>query len=136
MKAIYFDSDNGEDLRYEDIPADMVDEAEERREMMLDTVSMFSDRLTEAMLEKISRGVIVEPAGVISLGLSVFCGSAYKNKGVQPLMDAVSAFLPSPVTSRTTPSVRKMKSAMKSPIARMTRCSATPSNWKMVPTVS
>ncbi|MGB1071481.1 MAG: elongation factor G [Planctomycetota bacterium] len=101
MKAIYFDGDNGENLRYEDIPADMVDEAEERREMMLDAISMFSDELTEAMLEEnVTEELIIEATrrGVISLELCpVFCGSAYKNKGVQPLMDAVNAFLPSPV---------------------------------------
>lgn len=100
MKAIYFDGDSGEDLRYEDIPAEMMEEAEERRETMLDAISMFSDELTEAMLdEKVTEELIMEATrkGVISLELCpVFCGSAYKNKGVQPLMDAVLAFLPSP----------------------------------------
>ena len=80
MKAIYFDGDSGEDLRYEDIPADMVDEAEERREMMLDAISMFSDELTEAMLEEnVTEELIMEATrrGVISLELCpVFCGSA------------------------------------------------------------
>ncbi|NCG13871.1 MAG: elongation factor G [Planctomycetia bacterium] len=100
MKAIYFDGDSGENLRYEDIPADMMEDAEERRETMLDAISMFSDELTEAMLdEKVTEELIIEATrnGVISLELCpVFCGSAYKNKGVQPLMDAVLAFLPSP----------------------------------------
>ncbi|MDG2085009.1 MAG: elongation factor G [Planctomycetota bacterium] len=100
MKAIYFDGDSGEDLRYEDIPAEMMEEAEERRETMLDAISMFSDELTEAMLdEKVTEELIMEATrkGVISRELCpVFCGSAYKNKGVQPLMDAVLAFLPSP----------------------------------------
>ena len=100
MKAIYFDGDSGENLRYEDIPAEMMEEAEERRETMLDAISMFSDELTEAMLdEKVTEELIMEATrkGVISRELCpVFCGSAYKNKGVQPLMDAVLAFLPSP----------------------------------------
>ncbi|NCF98095.1 MAG: elongation factor G [Planctomycetia bacterium] len=100
MKAIYFDGDSGENLRYEDIPAEMMEDAEERRETMLDAISMFSDELTEAMLdEKVTEELIIEATrnGVISLELCpVFCGSAYKNKGVQPLMDAVLAFLPSP----------------------------------------
>tara|TARA_B100001142_G_scaffold328351_1_gene388233 strand:- start:94 stop:2019 length:1926 start_codon:yes stop_codon:yes gene_type:complete len=100
MKAIYFDGDSGENLRYEDIPAEMMEDAEERRETMLDAISMFSDELTEAMLdEKVTEELIMEATrkGVISRELCpVFCGSAYKNKGVQPLMDAVLAFLPSP----------------------------------------
>jgi elongation factor G len=78
----------------------MMEDAEERRETMLDAISMFSDELTEAMLdEKVTEELIIEATrnGVISLELCpVFCGSAYKNKGVQPLMDAVLAFLPSP----------------------------------------
>jgi len=77
-----------------------MEEAEERRETMLDAISMFSDELTEAMLdEKVTEELIMEATrnGVISRELCpVFCGSAYKNKGVQPLMDAVLAFLPSP----------------------------------------
>ena len=101
MKAMYFDGDNGENIRIEDIPAHMQDEAEERRETMLDAVSMFSDELMEAMLsDEVTEELIVEAArkGVISLELCpVFCGSAYKNKGVQPLMDAVNALLPCPL---------------------------------------
>ncbi len=100
MNALYFEGDNGETIRIDEIPAEMQEEADHRREVMLDAISMFSDELMEAMLEgEVTEELIVEATrkGVISLELCpVFCGSAYKNKGVQPLMDAVNAFLPCP----------------------------------------
>ena len=100
MKAMYFEGDNGEVVRIAEIPAEMQEVAEHRREILLDAVSMFSDELMEAMLaDEVTEDLIVEATrkGVISLDLCpVFCGSAYKNKGVQPLMDAVNSFLPCP----------------------------------------
>ena len=101
MKAIYFDGDDGETIRIEDIPADLQAEAEERREIMLDTVSMFSDELMEKMMEgdDIPEEVIHEAVrkGTLSLELCpVYLGSAYKNKGIQPLLDAVLKYLPCP----------------------------------------
>ncbi len=101
MKAIYFDGDQGDDIRYEDIPADMQDEADEKREELLDAVSMFSDELMEAMLEEeeISDEMVREAIrrGTLALELApVMVGSAYKNKGVQPLLDAVEMYLPCP----------------------------------------
>ena len=100
MKAMYFEGDNGEVVRIAEIPAEMQEEAEHRREILLDAVSMFSDELMEAMLaDEVTEDLIMEATrnGVISLDLCpVFCGSAYKNKGVQPLMDAVNSFLPCP----------------------------------------
>ncbi|MBT5739302.1 MAG: elongation factor G [Planctomycetes bacterium] len=100
MKAMYFEGDNGEVVRIAEIPAEMQEEAEHRREILLDAVSMFSDDLMEAMLaDEVTEELIIEATrnGVISLDLCpVFCGSAYKNKGVQPLMDAVNSFLPCP----------------------------------------
>ncbi|MDE0958117.1 MAG: elongation factor G [Planctomycetota bacterium] len=100
MKAMYFEGDNGEVVRIAEIPAEMKEEADHRREILLDAVSMFSDELMEAMLaDEVTEELIIEATrnGVISLDLCpVFCGSAYKNKGVQPLMDAVNSFLPCP----------------------------------------
>ena len=100
MKAMYFEGDNGEVVRIAEIPAEMQEEAEHRREILPDAVSMFSDDLMEAMLaDEVTEELIIEATrnGVISLDLCpVFCGSAYKNKGVQPLMDAVNSFLPCP----------------------------------------
>ena len=100
MKALYFDGENGEVVREEEIPADLKQAAEEKREEMLDAVSMFSDELMEAVLEgKPSEEMIREAVrkGTLSLELTpVFLGSAYKNKAVQPLLNAVTDLLPSP----------------------------------------
>jgi len=100
MKACYFDGANGENLRIEDIPEELKDKAEAEREKMLDTVSLFSDELTEALLEGHVTEEIIHDAirkGTLSLSMIPVCvGSAYKNKGVQTLLDAVTRYLPSP----------------------------------------
>jgi elongation factor G len=104
MKAILFEGDNGEIIREEEIPAELREEAEKRREIMLDAVSMFDEELMEAVLEgtptqeQIRRAV---HAGVVSLELCpVLMGSAYKNKGVQLMLDAVTHYLPDPTEVR------------------------------------
>jgi elongation factor G len=104
MKAIYFDGASGEQLRYEEIPAELAQEAAEKREEMLDAVSLCSDALMEAMLEEaVTEELIYEAIrkGTINLELvPVFMGSAYKNKGIQPLLDAVIKYLPNPTEVR------------------------------------
>jgi len=101
MKAIYFDGENGETVRVEDIPEAYIETASEKRETLIDAASLFSDELTEAILEEkeISETMILDAVrtGVLSRELiPVYMGSAYKNKGVQPLLDAVTNLLPSP----------------------------------------
>jgi elongation factor G len=101
MKAIYYDGENGDIIREEEIPADMLDEATEKRETMLEEVSMFSEELMEALLEggDVDTQLIYDAVrtGTLSLEFTpVFVGSAYKNKGVQALLDAVEEYLPCP----------------------------------------
>ena len=106
MKAIYFEGDNGEIMREDEIPADLVDLAEEKREELLDAASMFSDDLMEAVLEGTPSEEMIMAAvrkGTLELELApVFMGSAYKNKGVQPLLNAVIEYLPAPADIENT----------------------------------
>lgn len=100
MKAIYFDGDNGEQIRTEEIPAGMVADAEKYREELIDAVSMFSDELAEAFFEgEVTEDQIHDAVrtGVLKREFTpVFVGSAYKNKGVQTLLDSVIRYLPAP----------------------------------------
>ncbi|MBL6832580.1 MAG: GTP-binding protein, partial [Pirellulales bacterium] len=101
MKALYFDGDNGENVRVEEIPAALKADADEARNNLLEGLSMYSDSLMEKLLseEAISDDeihAVVKDAVQNQSFTPVFCGSAYKNKGVQPLLDAVLRYLPSP----------------------------------------
>jgi elongation factor G len=100
MKAIYYEGDNGDVLREADIPAELQEEADAKREELLDAASMYSEELMEAILEGTPTEEMIHDAVRIgTLGLElvpVFVGSAYKNKGVQSMLDAVNAYLPTP----------------------------------------
>ena len=102
MKAAYFDGDNGETVREEKIPDALAKAAAEGRHAMLEALAMYSDSLMEKLLSEqpVSDDEIhaVVKAAMQSQSITpVFCGSAYKNKGVQKLLDAVVRYLPSPL---------------------------------------
>jgi elongation factor G len=102
MKAIIYRDDLGKDFEVVEIPDEHRERADEAREALIDAVTTFDDDLAEAYLEH--GDVEVAPlkaairTAVLNLGITpVFCGSAFKNKGVQPLLDAVVDYLPSPL---------------------------------------
>ena len=99
MKSITYDD---LDMIEGDIPSDMLEEAQEYRELMIEKVSDFDEKLMEKFLEEeeITEEDIIKAArnAVLNLCITpVFCGSAFKNKGVRILLDAVTDYLPSPL---------------------------------------
>jgi elongation factor G len=101
QKAYFFDGDNGEDIRIEDIPADYVEVSKARRLEMIQSVADVDDQLAEKFLndEPISDELLraaIRRATIALKMTPVMCGSAFRNKGVQLLLDAVTYFLPNP----------------------------------------
>ncbi len=106
MKAFSFGGLFGEEVKIGEVPAYLQDEAVARREELLEAAAMFSDELMEAVFEdRVSEALIYEAVrrGTLLRQLTpVFIGSAYKNIGVQPLLDAVTDYLPSPAEVENT----------------------------------
>ncbi len=101
MQAYYFDGDNGEDVRKEAIPAELAEEAKQRRHEMLEQLGDFDDEIAMAFLEghevtpeKLKS--VIRAATLALKATPVFHGSALKNKGVQVLLDGVVDYLPNP----------------------------------------
>lgn len=101
MKAFYFEGDNGEIIREEEVPAELKDKAAEYRQKLIEALADVDDEVAMKYLEgeEVSIDEIHAATRKATIGLKlvpVFCGSAYKNKGVQLLLDAVNRYLPSP----------------------------------------
>ncbi len=104
MRALTWrgETQKGEDYAIEEIPADLVDSANEWREKLIETLADVDDAVMEKYLEgeEVSNDEIraaIRRATIASKANPVLCGSAFKNKGVQPMLDAVVDFLPSPL---------------------------------------
>ena len=101
-QAEIYDSDDGKQYHVEDVPADLADEVEELREKIIETAAEGSDELMEKYLDGQELTLEEVKASLRQQVLDcklfpVFCGSAYKNKGIQMLLDAVLDYLPSPL---------------------------------------
>ena len=102
MKAYYFEGHDGEDIRVAEIPAELAEQAKEKRAELLEAAAMFDDSLMEDLMEEkedipeekiiaaIRKGTLEENF------VAVFCGSAHMNKGIQPVLDGVVRYLPNP----------------------------------------
>lgn len=101
-QAIMFYDDLGKDVRYEEIPADLADQAEEYRMALIEAIAETDEELMEKYLEgeeltKEEIMVALRKATIANEIVPCICGSSYKNKGVQQMIDGVVAFLPSPL---------------------------------------
>ncbi len=106
QKAIYFDGPNGEELRYADVPANMVEDVKKYRKELIEAAINFDDALMEdAMMDEENDYANLDQEKIIAAirkgtiseqFVGVFCGSAHVNKGIQPLLDAVVRYLPAP----------------------------------------
>ena len=101
MKADVYYDEMGKDMRVEEIPADMQEQAQEYREKMLEAISMFDDEIMELYLDgkEIATDKIraaIRQATVAVEMIPVVCGTSYRNKGVQKLLDAIVDYMPAP----------------------------------------
>lgn len=102
MKAIMYYDEMGKDIREEEIPADMLEKAQQYRTILMEKVAGEDDHLMELFLDEQEIDVLtlnkaIRRATIANKLHPIFCGSALKNKGVQPLLDAITEYLPSPL---------------------------------------
>jgi elongation factor G len=102
MKAIFYEDEMGVNVVRKDIPDDMKELAAEYREKLIESVAEYDDTLLEKYFEgaEISRDELIAAIRKATIALDIVpvtCGSSYRNKGVQPLLDAIVDFLPSPL---------------------------------------
>ncbi len=112
QQALYFDGAEGQNVRREAIPAEMAAKAAKARSGLLEALAMYSDELMELLLaeEEPTRELIdrvVKEAVARQVLTPVYLGTAYRNKGIQPLLDAVVKYLPSPLEREATALVHK-----------------------------
>jgi len=101
MKAVYFEGDKGENVKEEEIPDELMDRAKEWRDKMIEKIAETDDVLTEKFLggEEITNSELksaLRKAVIAGKLYPTYCGTALKNKGVQPVLDGVVDYLPSP----------------------------------------
>ena len=102
MEALYFEGDSGQTVRHDVVPPELKDAADRARQGLLDTLSLYDDELMEMLLEEQvppleKLQTIVRRLTISRDIVPVMMGSAFKNKGVQPLLDAIVRYLPSPL---------------------------------------
>jgi len=102
MKALRFEGDQGDLVKEEEIPADLLEDAKAWREKMVEKIVSEDEALMEKYLNKGEISIeelrkVLRKATIESRLMPVYCGSSLKNKGVQPVIDAVCYYLPSPV---------------------------------------
>ncbi|WP_425411371.1 elongation factor G [Longispora albida] len=122
MRALTWrgETQKGEDYAIEEIPADLADQAAEYREKLLETLADVDDEIAEKYLEGEELSVeeiktAIRRVTIASKANPVLCGSAFKNKGVQPMLDAVVDFLPSPLDI---PSIEGTATDGETPVSR------------------
>ena len=138
MRALTWrgETQKGEDYAIEEIPADLIEQATEYREKLIETLADVDDSVMERYLEgeEISVDEIkagIRRATIASKANPVLCGSAFKNKGVQPMLDAVVDFLPSPLD---VPAIEGTATDGETPLLR--KPSASPSRSPVWPSRS
>jgi elongation factor G len=106
-EAIYFEGPDGENVVRSEVPTDMVDEVHAAREAMLESLSMYNNELMELLLEEEEVPVelihtVLRDATAEQQITPIMMGTAFKNKGIQPLLDAICRYLPSPIDRTST----------------------------------